>query len=86
MNTDRLAESIAPGCKACERVIPGRKLSCSLSVGWSSLLVQTFESPANLYPFETLASPDQLVVLVTKGECKIESFSNRSWRRDFYRP
>lgn len=86
ITTDRLAESFAPESKTCESVNPGRKLSCSLTVGWSSLLVQTFECSANLEPFETLASPDQLIVLVIKGECEIESFSSRSWKRGFYRP
>lgn len=80
------AQNISPLSKECERVQPGRKSSCSLAVGWTSLLVQTSESSTNVEPFETLATPDHLVVLVTRGECEIESFSNGSWKKAAYRP
>ena len=68
------------------RLRPGRSITCSLEAGWSSLLLQTFEQPACVEEFETLSSPDQLIVLVLKGEYEIESFSSRSWRRAAYQP
>jgi len=81
-NHERIAdESVAVG-----KTLPDRMTSCSLTAGWTSLLVRTFESPPSVEPFETAASPDQLVVLVTRGQCQIESFSNGAWRAAAYRP
>ena len=74
-------ESITSGCTG-----PRQCLASSLSAGWTSLLVQRFESPSNVEPFETLATPDQLVVVRIKGRCTIESFSNGFWKRAAFQP
>lgn len=68
------------------RVQPGVQLSCSTNVGWTSLLVQTYECPLKADTFETLPSPDQLIAIVTAGEYEIESFSGKSWKTAVYRP
>ena len=65
---------------------PGRKLLCSTRAGWRSLLVQTYVQPSFVDRYETLASPDFLIVLVERGRYDIESFSGGSWRKAAYRP
>jgi AraC family transcriptional regulator len=82
----RPIESFSSASQAFERTYPGRKLSCSLTAGWTSLLVQKFESPINVEPFETQSSPDHSIVLVTKGEFEIENFSGGSWKKAAKRP
>jgi len=80
------AGRIADESAAVGKTLPDRLMSCSLTAGWTSLLVRTFESPPSVEPFETAASPDQLVVLVTRGRGRIESFSRGLWRAAAYRP
>lgn len=80
------AGRIADESAAVATTLPDRLTSCSLTAGWTSLLVRTFESPPSVEPFETAASPDQLVVLVTRGRGQIESFSRGAWRAVVYRP
>jgi AraC family transcriptional regulator len=82
-----MVDNIARESLTLHDAIPGgRILVCSLDAGWSSLLVRKFESPANVEAFETSTSPDQLVVLMVKGECRTQSFSNGAWRSGHYRP
>jgi AraC family transcriptional regulator len=71
---------------AATESLPSRLLRCSLTAGWRSLLVRSFEDPAATEAFETAASPDLLIVLVTRGSYTIESFSNGIWRSADYRP
>ena len=72
--------------EACEFALPRRKLLCSLAAGWTSLLVQKFESSGSVEAFETRPTPDQLIVVVTGGCRDVESFSNGRWRKAVYRP
>jgi len=83
-SSDRYA--IADESAAAAETFPSRLTSCSLTAGWTSLLVRTFENPAIVEPFEMAASPDQLVVLTTHGQCQVESFSNGAWRAGESRP
>ncbi len=76
---------IADESAAVAETVPGRMTACSLTAGWTSLLVRTFESPANVDPFE-MASPDQHVVLTTRGQHRVESFSHGLWRGAESRP
>ena len=71
---------------ACEFALPRRKFLCSLAAGWTSLLVQKFESSGSVEAFETRPTPDQLIVVVTGGYREVESFSNGRWRKAVYRP
>ncbi len=71
---------------ACEFALPRRKLLCSLAAGWTSLLVQKFESSGSVEAFETCPTPDQLIVVVTGGRRDVESFSNGCWRKAAYQP
>jgi len=78
--------SISDESAAAGKTFPSRLTSCSLTAGWTSLLVRMFENPAIVEPFEMAASPDQLIVLTTRGQCRVESFSNGAWRTGESRP
>lgn len=77
---------ISEESRASAAKLPSRLLQCSLAAGWNSLLVRSFEDPAVTESFETAASPDLLIVLVTRGTYTIESFYNGFWRSADYRP
>ena len=79
-------ERYSPESVASGHAGPRRILASSLSAGWTSLLVQKFESLSTVEPFETLTTPDQLVVVRTKGHCTLGSFSNGNWRWGEFRP
>lgn len=53
---------------------------------WTSLRIQAFKSGGVMEAFETQASPDQVVVVATKGQGKVESFANGFWRSAAYYP
>ena len=63
---------------------PGKALVSSLGAQWTSVLLQTMQGPAEAAAFETLPTPDQVIVMVRKGDFEIESFSARSWKRASY--
>jgi len=62
------------------------KLVCSLTAGWTSLRVQSFEHSDSKEPFESQTCPDQFVAVVTKGQGYMEGFSDGFWRRADYEP
>ena len=53
---------------------------------WTCLRVQAFESRGSVEAFDTPASPDQLIVVATKGRGKVEGFSGGLWRGAAYYP
>ena len=65
---------------------PGKKLVCSSEGGWRSILLQTFEQPSSVDNFQTMASPDYLIVLCLRGQYDIESWSAGSWNFGRYTP
>lgn len=66
--------------------LPGSLLFCSWEQGWRSLLLREFQEPACVEEFLPSATPDQLVVLMARGSCEIESFSEGRWRKAHYEP
>ena len=66
--------------------IPGAITFCSWRAGWRALLLRAYDEPAESDEFATIATPDQLIVLVTGGSCRIESFRDRRWHGATYRP
>ena len=77
---------ISAASEVCGSVMPGRETMCSRAVGWTSLLVQTFEIRGDLEIFDTLPSPDHFIGILTKGRSAIESYSRGAWRRAAYLP
>lgn len=80
------AEYLLPDILERERIQPGVKKTCSSTAGWTSLLVQTWDTPADSEAFEYLPSPSQLISLNLAGERELESFSNGVWRKALTRP
>ncbi len=76
----------SPLSEKASRKRPGQKILCSTKPGWRSLLVQTYEQPSFVDRYETLASPDFLIVLVERGRYEIESLSSGSWKKAVYHP
>ena len=65
---------------------PGRRLFCSTSIAWTSVLLQVYEQPAFVEDYVSAPSPDLLVVAVLKDAYYLESFSAGSWKSASYRP
>jgi AraC family transcriptional regulator len=55
------------------KYLRGTMTACSWQAGWRSLLLRAYVHPAEVEEFETRATPDQLLVLVTSGSCHIEA-------------
>jgi len=65
---------------------PGERTSSSRENGWKSLVVETFRHDGAGEEFELPPSPDQLLVLLTRGQTRIESKSSGKWRSAIHRP
>ncbi len=76
--------SVAAESLSCERNQPGVRLLCSRQAGWDSLLLRVFQSSKRVDEFETIASPDQFLVVATEGVYEVECFSGRSWKKAVY--
>ena len=59
---------------------------CSWKAGWRSLLLRAYDDPPAADAFDTSATDDHCIVLVTGGSCQIESFRNGAWHGAAYRP
>lgn len=64
---------------------PGRTLFTSVVSGWRSLLLQAVEAPGSVESFQSVATPDHLIVIVLRGTYEIESTSMRSSTSATYR-
>ena len=72
--------------EANSRVQPGRKILSSQDIGWTSLLFEKWLQPGNVESFETIATPDQTIVLTASGTYDMEVLSGRRWRQAKYSP
>lgn len=84
--TDESRKDFSPLCLDKAKEVPRRELESSLAAGWTSLLVQRLEGPAQNEEFETLPIPDFSLVLVAGGAREIESFSGGRWKKAFLQP
>jgi AraC family transcriptional regulator len=75
---------VAPPSQALERSHPGRKVFCSTTADWSSLLVQIYESPGIVESFDTPALSDHVISLASKGQGEISRFAQGAWKRARY--
>lgn len=76
--------TISPDSLLCRHALPSTIVASSRDVGWSSVLVDLHRvSPAD-EPFETRPTPDQTLVVMTRGEQEIEAFKGGVWRRAVY--
>lgn len=84
--TEQDVSGFSPLSKANSLVQPGRRVLCSQDVGWKSLLLQVWETSGSVREFETVATPDQVIVLMLKGGYEVECFSAMRWKKAVYRP
>ncbi len=79
------AWSFAP--KSVEAALhrPGEKIFCSTDVGWRSLLLGVHRQPGFVEHYETLPTPDALLVVVLEGNYELECLRSGIWRRVAYR-
>lgn len=61
--------------------LPNVRLSTSADAGWRSVLLEHHRSEGVSEPFEPLATPDQTIVVATKGEHSIDVYRRGSWRK-----
>lgn len=57
---------------------------CSWNAGWRSLLLREYRDPPSTEEFTTVATPDQLLVLVIAGSCRIEGRRGKQWQAESY--
>ncbi len=77
----RPEDHFAAASRASALALPMRAVASSTDVGWTSLLVEVRESAGMSAAYESLATPDQLLVLATQGEYDLERFAGGVWRR-----
>jgi AraC family transcriptional regulator len=86
MNDDRVLRKFAFESVNSTLVEPGRTLLSSQDAGWNSVLLQVVKSPGSVEQFDTVATPDHLIVLVLEGSYDIQSISPRASKQARYRP
>ena len=70
----------------CRHSLPSTILATSREIGWTSVLVDHHRVDPGYEPFETRPTPDQTIVVMTRGEQEIGSFGAGTWRHAVYRP
>ncbi|GJG85919.1 AraC family transcriptional regulator [Gemmatimonadetes bacterium T265] len=79
------APTFAPASLRCRDALPSTVLASSRAAGWTSVLVEHHRVRPTEEPFETRATSDQTLVVMTRGEQALESFNGGVWRRAVYR-
>ena len=70
----------------CQEALGPTLVESSRSFGWTSLLVDRHHVVPAENEIETVATPDQTIVVMLKGEQQIELFADGLWRRTIYEP
>ena len=68
------------------RYLRATMTECSQKAGWRSLLLRAYDDPPVVEPFTTPPTGDPLIVLVTKGTCKVEGLYRGKWQNANYGP
>lgn len=70
----------------CASSLPIRMIESSRDAGWTSLLLDHQQVLTSEDEFETHPTPDQTVVVMTRGEQEVEVYDRGRWKRATYRP
>jgi len=85
-----IASDLKPGFSQaslrCRESLPSTIIATSLACGWTSVLVEHHRVEPRYEPFETSPTPDQTIVMMTRGEQDLASFNAGLWRHAVYRP
>lgn len=89
MESDRAADvhgRFSAHSLASARALPNTLLASSVDAGWTALLLEHQHSRGASAPFTTLSTPDQTIVIATRGHHDIEVRTPAGWRMASYRP
>ena len=75
----------SPASLRCSTALPSEVVASSVSCGWTALLVERHRVEPSEEVFETAPTPDQTVVVMTRGEQDLVSFKDGTWRQATYR-
>ena len=78
--------TVDPASLKCADALHVRSIESSRGLDWQSALVEHQQILAHEDTFETWPTPDQTIVVMTRGEQELEVLSGGVWRRAFYRP
>lgn len=84
--SDNLSKNFSPLSLEKYKHSSPLKIASSLTAGWTSLLVQSFDNPAHIDEFVTTPIPDLSLILVAKGTREIESYSGTGWKKALLHP
>lgn len=84
--TDGVRGRFSQDSLASARALPNTPIASSIDAGWTALLLEHHCSRGASAPFTTLATPDQTIVIATRGRHDIEVLTPAGWRMATYRP
>ena len=61
--------------------IPDVKIASSVDAGWSSVLLEHHQGTGSCEPFVTVPTPDQTIVVATRGDHELSVLRKGKWRR-----
>ena len=77
---------VDPASLKCADALRVRSIESSRGLDWQSALVEHQQILEHGDTFETRPTPDQTIVVMTRGEQQLEVLSGGVWRRASYRP
>jgi len=79
---------IAAESLACASVVPSARRISSRHLGWHALLldVHTGIAPERAEPYQSVATPDQVIGVAIRGRYASEVYHEGRWRRGVYQP
>ncbi len=78
--------TVDPASLKCADALRVRSIESSRELDWQSALVEHQQILEHQDTFETRPTPDQTLVVMTRGEQELEVLSGGVWRRASYRP
>ena len=76
--------AFSPASLLCRDALTTELLATSESNDWRSVLVEHHDILSREEPFETRSTPDQTLVVMTRGQQELESLQAGRWRRATY--
>ena len=77
---------VDPASLKCADALRVRSIESSRGLDWQSALVEHQQILEHEDTFDTRPTPDQTIVVMTRGEQELEVLSSGTWRRATYRP
>ena len=69
----------------CGSALPVRLVESSHAIGWTSTLVEHHQVLDAEDVFETIPTRDHTIVVMTRGEQRLQAYRNGAWRSTLYR-